>query len=482
MILKQLTFLIFMTLLLVSSGWSEERAIRPMQTDQNTTNRHALVIGNAAYNYAGILRNPVNDARAISKTLKQLGFDVTTATDVDQRQMEKAIQQFGATLRERNGVGLFYYAGHGMQFDGENYLFPIDINPSNEVDVRYDAVPLGKLLGQMQTAGNRMNMVVLDACRNNPFARSFRTFNPGLAQIVAPEGTFISFATAPGRVAADGQGDHGLFTSKLLKHLKTPGIKLEEVFKRVGADVYRESDKQQVPWVQYAVIGDFYFVPGEEPSQNQDSVAVLEEKLPPKTLTKKNLNQFLSGTNQSTNDFAEKPSYGTLYGTSTLPMITGEWRNSKNSDFDSIYNGMILNGKPQGKGTITFSQDGMKFKVEGQFNKGLLYGFGTGSMSGPKFGKIHSATFSGIFKNGLLNGDCTYDFIVDSRKTQQFTLTGQCVDYIPTGVIQLKIRKGANKSTWEGPVKNFAPDGEGIMTDSNGNRRKIVFRNGKPVN
>mgnify|MGYP002214504873 CR=1 FL=1 len=259
MMRKQLICYLLMTLLVVPMIWSQERAIRPANQQSNADVRQALVIGNSAYTSAGMLRNPVNDARAISNTLSGLGFAVTTITNADQREMEQSIRDFGKQLRDRKGVGLFYYAGHGMQFDGENYLLPVDINPSTEMDVRYDAVPLGKMLGQMQNAGNRINVVVIDACRNNPFARSFRTFNPGLAQVTAPEGTFISFATAPGKIAADGDGRNGLFTSKLLQHLRTPGLKIEEVFKRTAADVYRASNKQQVPWVQYAVIGDFYF-------------------------------------------------------------------------------------------------------------------------------------------------------------------------------------------------------------------------------
>ncbi|MEK9703231.1 MAG: caspase family protein, partial [Deltaproteobacteria bacterium] len=206
------------------------------------------------------------DARAIGSTLQQLGFEVTTLVDADQRKMERAIRDFGDELRSRRGVGLFYYAGHGMQFDSENYLLPTDINPSTEDDVRYDAVPLGKMLAQMRAADNAMNVVILDACRNNPFSRSFRTFSPGLAQINAAAGTFISFATAPGQVAADGDGNNGnngLFTSKLLEHLRTPGLKIEEVFKRTTADVYRASNERQAPWVQYSVIGDFYFSPGK---------------------------------------------------------------------------------------------------------------------------------------------------------------------------------------------------------------------------
>jgi hypothetical protein len=238
---------------------SEQRAIRPVAQKTSSEYRQALVIGNSDYDYAGVLRNPINDAQAISSTLGELGFKVRTVIDADKRGMEQAIRSFGKQLRDRKGVGLFYYAGHGMQLAGENYLLPVNINPDTEDDVLYDGVPLGRLLAQMKSAGNGINVVILDACRNNPFARSFRNTSRGLAQVVAPTGSFISYATAPGQIAADGSGENGLYTSKLLKHMVTPGVKLEEVFKRVRVDVQRESNSQQVPWDASSVTGDFYF-------------------------------------------------------------------------------------------------------------------------------------------------------------------------------------------------------------------------------
>ncbi len=154
--------------------------------------------------------------------------------------MEQALRRFGSRLRDQNGVGLFYYAGHGMQVSGENYLLPVDINPSTETDVRYDAIPVGKLLGQMEEAGNGMNIVILDACRNNPFNRNFRSTNQGLAQVIVLPVLFISYATAPGEVAADGDGANGLTERPAQTHGQVPGLKLEEVFKRVWMCSKRE--------------------------------------------------------------------------------------------------------------------------------------------------------------------------------------------------------------------------------------------------
>jgi hypothetical protein len=265
--------LLTILLLLVTPAWSQERGISKASPDLGTQKRLALVIGNSDYQHTSPLRNPANDARAMSQTLLELGFEVTALVDADQRQMEEATRQFGKDLRDQKGVGLFYYAGHGMQVDGENYLLPVDIDPSNEIDVRYDAFPVGKLLGQMQVAENGMNIVVLDACRNNPFKRSFRTASQGLAQVIAPTGTFISYATAPGSVAADGEGQNGLFTEKLLQHMVTPGLGLEKVFKRVRADVQRDSNSQQVPWDSSSVTGDFFFVPAGSTAQLSSPVA-----------------------------------------------------------------------------------------------------------------------------------------------------------------------------------------------------------------
>ena len=152
--------------------------------------RTALVIGNARYTTAP-LRNPVNDARAISSTLKELGFQVTLLEDAGQKKMKRAIDKFGRTIRD-GGVGLFYFSGHGMQVDGRNYLIPVDAEVDAEADVEYEAVEAGRVLAKMKTANNGMNLVFLDACRNNPFARSFRSASKGLATLNAPSGTFIA--------------------------------------------------------------------------------------------------------------------------------------------------------------------------------------------------------------------------------------------------------------------------------------------------
>jgi len=237
--------------------------------------RTALVIGNADYESAP-LRNPVNDAREIAKTLRGLGFSVQLLEDASQKQMKRAIDRFGEQLRD-GGVGLFYYSGHGIQVSGRNYLVPLKAEIASEQDVEYESVDAGRVLAKMDAARNGMNLVILDACRNNPYARSFRSDSQGLATLNAPSGTFIAYATAPGSVASDGTGRNGLYTGELVRHMNTPGLKLEEVFKRVRADVQEKSGNAQVPWDASSLTGDFFFVPPQEQLEQQVATAALPQ-------------------------------------------------------------------------------------------------------------------------------------------------------------------------------------------------------------
>ena len=224
-----------------------------------TEQRIALVIGNSQYKDSP-LTNPVNDARAIAKSLAQSGFKVIKKENVGQKEMQVALREFGDGLKN-GGVGLFYYAGHGMQVKGRNFLIPVDAQIQREDEVAYNSVDAGQVLDKMEAAGNRLNIVVLDACRNNPFARSFRSGGAGLAQMDAPVGTLVAFATAPGSVASDGDGQNGLYTQHLLQSMQRPGVKIEDVFKNVRAAVRRDSQGKQVPWESTSLEGDFIFVP-----------------------------------------------------------------------------------------------------------------------------------------------------------------------------------------------------------------------------
>jgi uncharacterized caspase-like protein len=220
--------------------------------------RVALVIGNASYRSAP-LSNPLNDARAVADALSRLGFKVISVQDATQKQMFDAVRQFGDALR--GGVGLFYYAGHGVQVKGRNFLIPVDAAIEREDEVPYKAFDVGLVLEKMEAAKNPLNIVILDACRNNPFARSSRSAATGLAQMDAPTGSIVAFATAPGAEAADGSGSNGLYTSYLLKYMATPGLKVEDVFKRTRVAVKQDSAGRQIPWESTSLEGDFYFMP-----------------------------------------------------------------------------------------------------------------------------------------------------------------------------------------------------------------------------
>ena len=219
--------------------------------------RLALIIGNADYPDAP-LRNPVNDAEAMERRLRALGFETIALEDASRRQMAQAIQDFAARLN-RDTTGLFFYAGHGIQAKGRNYLIPIDAELTTERALRFEAIEMSGVLEAMEDAENRINVVILDACRNNPFERRFRGRAKGLAAIDAAQGTLIAYATAPGSVADDGDGKNGLYTEELLKALALPGLEAEEVFKRVRISVSEKSAGQQVPWESSSLIGDLVF-------------------------------------------------------------------------------------------------------------------------------------------------------------------------------------------------------------------------------
>ena len=231
--------------------------------DHPDEHRVALVIGNSSYPSAA-LKNPVNDARAISAKFRALGFDVITRENVKQKDMTRAITQFGEKLARSGTVGIFFYAGHGMQVRGKNYLIPVDAQISSEASVRSEAVDVDSLLEQLATSA--LGIVILDACRNNPFERKFRGSAGGLAQMDAPKGILIAYATAPGKVASDGDGRNGLYTQEFLRMLDEPGLKVEDVFKRVRRRVSDATADQQVPWESSSLTGDFYFVGNAPPA------------------------------------------------------------------------------------------------------------------------------------------------------------------------------------------------------------------------
>lgn len=226
--------------------------------------RVALVIGNSSYNLISPLANPKNDAELMASTLKDVGFEVVKAIDVDYVGMRKAVQTFGRSLRRagKDAVGLLYYAGHGVQARGANYLIPLNADIQSTADLDIAAVSASQILSQMEEAGNRLNLIILDACRNNPFKGSIRSAGRGLTRIQAASGSLIAFAAAPGQVAADGNGKNSPYTSALVESITTPGLPVELMFKRVRTKVEALTGGAQTPWEESSLKGDFSFVPG----------------------------------------------------------------------------------------------------------------------------------------------------------------------------------------------------------------------------
>lgn len=219
----------------------------------------ALVIGNSDYATAP-LKNPRNDAADMARELRSVGFEVMHSENLDQPRMRAAIREFGRRLR-KSDVGLFYFAGHGMQVEGENFLIPVGTDIREEDEVRDQAVAARLVTDKMASAGNPLNIVVLDACRNNPFTRSFRSASRGLARMQGPTGTLVAYATAPGQVSYDGDGRNGVYTKHLLANISVPGLTIEQVFRRVRNGVRAETGDKQTPWESSSLLGgDFHFV------------------------------------------------------------------------------------------------------------------------------------------------------------------------------------------------------------------------------
>lgn len=234
--------------------------------------RVALVIANSGYDKdIGALPNPVNDGRLVAKSLEAAGFKVSLVTDADQRGMKRAIADFSEALAKvaPNATGLFYFAGHGIQVGGANYLVPIGAQIKREADVDLEAVDAETVLKQLEFAGANVNIIILDACRNNPLSRGFRSAGGGLSRIDAPTGSFVAYSTAPGRVASDGTGENSPFATALAAEIEKPGVSLEETFRNVRGSVMAATNGQQVPWDSSSLTAPFYFMPGAPAAADQ---------------------------------------------------------------------------------------------------------------------------------------------------------------------------------------------------------------------
>ncbi len=227
-------------------------------TSLRAETRVALVIGNGDYAIARLV-NPKSDAELMARTLKSVGFDVIKHTDANMQTIRQAFTEFARRLRQPDAVGVFYYAGHGVQVGGQNYLIPIGADITAEGEVALQAINLSELLASMRGAASRINIAILDACRNNPYESHVRSIARGLAPVSAPAGTLISYATAPGEVALDGTDGHSPFTAALAQSIPIAGLAVEEVFKHTRETVLAATQNRQTPWEHSSLVGNFIF-------------------------------------------------------------------------------------------------------------------------------------------------------------------------------------------------------------------------------
>lgn len=249
-------------------------------------NRVALVIGESNYRAVVALPNPANDARAVGEWLGNAGFEVQTASDLSQTEMRQKVSDFAAEIAAKgpDTVALVFYAGHGMQIDGENYLVPVDIDPKREADIPLQAVRLNDILNTLTSVPSKMRILLLDACRNNPFPELGKTAGRGLAIVDAKTGapgTFMSFSTSPGAEAEDGSGADSPYTTALLSVAKEPGLGIEDAFKRVRVAVNKTTEGRQTPWDSSSLTDEFSFFRGQGTAQ---TTAVRKQPSPKRTV------------------------------------------------------------------------------------------------------------------------------------------------------------------------------------------------------
>jgi uncharacterized membrane protein YgcG len=292
-------------------------------------NRLALVIGQSAYRSVPALPNPANDARAVTQMLTDAGFEVSTASDLSQSQMREKVSEFAGKVAAKGAdtVALLFYAGHGLQIDGENYLVPIDIDPKREADIPLQAVRLNDILNTLTSVPTRMRILMLDACRNNPFPDISKSTGGGLALVdakVGSPGTFLSFSTSPGAVAEDGNGANSPYTTALLAAGKEQNVPIEETFKRVRLAVNKVTDGRQTPWDSSSLIEDFRFtgtpVAGPKPAAApKKSLAEWTRDLKGKPVEVANEIVVADGTDESYEAFA------VLYAQTPLGVLARDW-------------------------------------------------------------------------------------------------------------------------------------------------------------
>ena len=289
--------------------------------------RVALVIGQSAYRAVTPLPNPANDAKAIAQMLGDAGFDVTQASDLNQTDLRDTVSEFAGKIADKgpDTIALVFYAGHGLQIDGENYLVPVDVDPKREADIPLQAMRLTDVMNTLSAVPSKMRIILLDACRNNPFPGLNKTAGRGLAIVdakVGSPGTFVSYSTSPGAEAEDGTGANSPYTAALLSAGREPGLSIEDAFKRVRLAVHKATDSRQTPWDSSSLTDDFRFfgTPDVKPTQPRRSVAQWRSELQGKTAEAANDLIVYEGTDEAYEAFVD------LYERSPFGPVARAWR------------------------------------------------------------------------------------------------------------------------------------------------------------
>ena len=446
-------------------------------------NRVALVIGNGAYK-EGPLRNPVNDARILKNVLMRAGFQVSLLENGNKRQMIEAVKNFGKKLR-KSDVALFYFSGHGSQYMDRNWIFPIGIDIGRAQDLEFETVSAQRILREMEGGTNkRVNIVIIDACRKTPTFQGYRSASRGLAAPkIQPEGTIYAFSTAPGTIAYDGDGQNSPYVMELKKHLLTPGLKIEDVFKRVRVGVKNRTSRKptpQIPWENSSLMGDFYFVPQTDGTVISSTSSQNTELVQPNVYNadEEAWNEIRNSSNPEDfkafiRHFADSPLADTAKfkldrlkkeQTDRVESVT----NLKLSD-GNIYTGEFKNNYPNGKGTLIFGPGQWEgHKYVGQFKDGYFHGQGTYIYS-------DGGKYEGNYKNGnMQDGQGRFTYPDGS------VYVGNYIDGQQTGQGTLIIGPGQwHGDKYEGQFKNGQFHGQGTYTYSSGYIDRGEFRDSK---
>ena len=455
--------------------------------------RVAIVIGNAAYASAP-LATPANDARAMAEALRGLGFKVFEARDANKAEMEAVLLRARDAMTGGAAVGMLYYAGHGLQSGWRNYMVPLNATLTGPQDVAANAVEVQRVVDAFKSAGNRMNIFVLDACRENPFGVSASA--RGLAQMDAPPNSFLAYAAAPGEVADDGDAGNGngLYARFLLNELKQPGAKIEDVFKRVRFQVRRQSQGRQVPWENTSLETDFFFDPGVATELRADAPTAANPEATGRARAEPAAVDFMAGSTRFSGAFRRDPGKTTYSGTGRVAWANGD-----------VFEGALVAGQREGRGTFVWPS-GQRF--EGDWRQDRAIGQGTvwfangdhfegavedGEPNGP--GRMRYASgdrYVGQMKAGRPHGRGVYTWIngqslegdwVDGEGRGSGTMrfvtgdlyVGAVVDGMPNGRGQVLLTTG---DTYLGGVKGGRPDGEGTYTWKNGDRYVGQWKDG----